>query len=299
MKSKLLALALGLSFSLSALADPVLSLPAGPLFVKFNGAEQIAAGVDATGAAYNTGYANEISWGVFVISNIDKGTVVTPNVQIQDNTLPSANFFTNGSHNAQVTGIFYGIEQGSPATAANPLPGAMGFLDLYWRDLNIYTATDVGAVSLIPGAVGVRSTQSTAAGFTDGTLLAHIVFTAGIDPLNGGVTVSGTLLPTALADGKTGVSDFFANIDAAAGGAWASQLDANYFTTAFGAADLKFKNSYNQLTPWDGAQSATGGVFGAKLDDPAQAFAIPEPSVLALMGLAMLGMGIVRRRRNG
>lgn len=287
MKSKLLALALGLTVSLSALAGPVVSLPGGPLFVKFTGAEQIATGGANTGAAF--GNANEISWGVFVVDTIRKGLVVTPNSQISPTGLP---FFSDAtSNNAQVTGMFYGIEQGSPATLANPLPGAKGYMDLYWRDLASNSYTDMGAVSL-GGVAGVRSGLSTANGFTQGTLLAHIEFTAGIDPTNPTVTVSGSVLPTS--GGFSGQSDFFANVDTSVIGAWTTQLATDYFTTAFGPADFKFKNSYNMLTQWNG----TPGVFGAKLDDPAQAMAIPEPSILALMGLAMLGMGMVRRRRN-
>jgi hypothetical protein len=283
MKSKLLALALGLSVSFSAFAGPVESLPGGPLFVKFTGAEQIAVG----GA--NTGYANEISWGVFTVDTMRKGVVVDPNTQIS----PSGTaFFSDGAFGAQVTGIFYGIEDAGNPTAGNPLPGAKGYMDLYWRDLSVYAYSDVGTLSLSGPGAG-RTDQSHYTGFTEGTLLARIVFTAGIDPSDPNVTVSGSVLPTVDGAKFTGQSDFFANVIAGSG-AWANQLDTDYFTTAFGMADLKFKNSYNQLTQWNGGP----GVLGAKIDDPAQAMALPEPGALSLMGLALIGMGAIRRRKQ-
>lgn len=282
MKSKFLALTLALSASFSAFAGPVMSLPAGPLFVKFTGAEQIA----INGA--DTGYANEISWGVFTVDTMRKGSVVTPHAQIGPSGAP---IFTD-SISSQITGIFYGIEQGSPASGANPLPGAKGFMDLWWRDSSTLGFTDMGAVELA-GPTGIRITQSTASGFTQGVKLAHIEFTAGIDPLHPAITVSGSQLPTNA--GFTGQSDFFANVIAGSG-VWADQLNSDYFTTNFGFADLKFKNSYNLLEQW--SDPLNHDVIGAKLDDPAQAFALPEPGALSLMGLALVGMAAIRRRKQ-
>ena len=282
MKSKFAALALGLTFGVSALATPVQDLVKGPAFVKFTGAEQIAVG----GAT--TGYGNEISWGVFAVSTINPGVVVTPNTQIAST---GVSYFNDTVH-AQVTGIFYGIEAGTTPTATNPFPGALGYMDLYWRDLDFWSFTDIGIVSTSgPGLI--RTSQNTATGFTDGTLLARLYFTPGIT-LDPTVTISGSQVPTNA--GFTGESDFFANVDMSAGGVWSSSLNTDYFTTALGTqADLKFKNSYNLLNQWSGP--AGSNIIGAKIDDPAQAY-VPEPGALSLMGLALFGMAALRRRKQ-
>ncbi len=281
MKSKLAAVALGLSFGVSAMATPVQNLVQGPAFVKFTGAEQIA-------VAGDTGYANEISWGVFTVSTINPGVVVTPNTQIASSGVS----YFNDTIDAQITGIFYGIEKGTTPTATNPFPGALGYMDLYWRDLDVYGFTDIGVVS-VSGPGSLRTTQSTATGFTEGDLLARLYFTPGIttDPT---VTISGSQVPTTA--GFTGQSDFFANVDTSAGGAWAAALNTDYFITSLGTtADLKFKNSYNLLNQWSDATNPA--IIGAKIDDPAQAF-VPEPGALSLMGLALFGMAALRRRKQ-
>lgn len=290
MKSKLLALALGAAVSFSAAAGPAITLPGGPIYFKFNGNEQIATGATSTWTnaadiAANPDHAGEINWGVFVMSNMDFGSVVNPHIQINDT---GDQFFINGQTNhGQVTGMFYGVEKGINTATSGAFPASSGYMDLYWRDLDTMTKTRNSDT-----APAVRTAYDKATGYTDGTFLARIFFDSGIDPASSFNTISGNVDPAGGDfDGK---ANSFASIDASAVGLWTTKLDTDYFTTAFGMRDLRFKNSYQPLATWNGAN----GILGATLDDPGQAMALPEPGALSLMGLALVGMGAIRRRKQ-
>jgi hypothetical protein len=289
MKTKLIALALGSLVHFGAMAASAVSLPAGPVFFKFTGREQIAINGAHTGNG-TIGAADEINWGVFSLDNISHGHVDEAHKEISP-TGPA--WFINGGapYNAQVTGIFYGIKQATGAHDTLDLfPATGGFMDIYWRDNTVLGQgfTDIGSTAV----AGLRTATDKATGYTEGTLLAHLAFTPGIDATNSTITISGNTVPNS--NGFTGHADAFANVDMSMIGLWSSQLASQYFTTAFGLADLKFKNSYNQLVTWNGGSN----ILGAKIDDPGQAFALPEPGALSLMGLALVGMGAIRRRKQ-
>jgi hypothetical protein len=283
MKKILLALATAFT-TLSASAGPAPTLPAGPLYLQFVGQEQIAVGNAHT---YGT---KEINWGVFVVSTLATGKVGTPNDLINEDTLQKA-FFTNMS-GGQITGMFYGIEKGG-ASASNPFPATGGFLDLYWRDTSKLAATAVDSTSS-----GVRCGVDCAKGYTDGTLLAHLYFDTGIDDGNDLNTVLGTTVPSSNNNFK-GFASSYLSVDMSRTGLWSDKLNGNWFATdGLGNRDMRIDNVYSKNANWNGA--AGSNILGAQMTAGAgQAYLLPEPGVLSLMGLSMLGMGAVLRRRRG
>lgn len=282
---KLLAFAVGAAVSIGAYAAPApSSLPAGPIYLKFSGQEQIA----INGATTRAG-TNEINWGVILVSTAEKGDVNTPHDAIDPN---GDIFFVNGQQ-GQITGMFYGVQAGSPS-ASNPFPATGGYLDLYWRDTDTMSKSSVSNTSINPG---IRCGESCATGFTEGTFLARIMFDTGMDVDNPTNTIVGDQVPSS--NGFTGNADSYGSVVANAmvdgkTGLWANQLNSDWFSSYLGLRDLRFKNSYNYNPLWNGGTN----ILGARIDDPGQAFALPEPGALSLMGLAMVGMGAALRRRE-
>jgi hypothetical protein len=281
MKKLLLSLAAA-TVSASAMAAPAIDLPVGPIYLKFTGQEQIA-----INGAHTWSDNKEINWGVFIVSTLQSGDVNTPNDQIDPGDDPA--FFVNRQNKSQITGMFYGINQGSPS-ASNPFPATGGYMDLYWRDLDKMTAS-----SLSTATPAARCGYDCAVGFTEGTFLARLFFDTGMDTGNKLNTIVGSSIPSS--NGFSGQADSYASVDMTKKGAWSFDLNSNYFTSKEGQRDLRFKNSYNYNKNWSGPLGSN--ILGARVDDPGQAFAVPEPGALSLMGLALVGMGAILRRRRG
>lgn len=267
-----------------AAAAPATPLPPGPIYLKFTGQEQIA-----INGAHTWSDGKEINWGVFIISTLEKGDVNTPRDQIDPNG--DSPFFVNKQAGGQITGMFYGIQAGAPS-ATNPFPATGGYLDLYWRDLDLLGASSLSNTS--GTGPSIRCGYSCATGFTEGTFLARLYFDTGMDTGNASNTIVGSVVPSS--NGQTGIADSYASVDMNKKGLWSDQLNSDYFLNSLGGErDLRFKNSYNYNSKWNGGAN----ILGFRVDDPGQAYALPEPGALSLMGLAMIGMGAALRRRRG
>jgi len=315
MKKNLIAAAIiGASVAVPVAQAAPIALPAGPIGIKFNNIEQISqtnkiapigGGIDPDGSGPIAKLADtEGNWGIFDVTNLQFGKppISHTNTSASDfGLIPASSFWTDAS-GGEITGIFYGIQIDSATTATS------GFIDIYWDDDN----------DLADGGAAARTAQNKYTTVTDGTFLIRIAFASGHVQGDSTHTVFSDIDLTSIGGAFSGKAFSYGNVVDVNGdgvidisdGLWASSLNTDWFNVDpsgdgfYGGLgetrDLKFQNNFenNDSAAWNTTTNTSDGSLarGANSFDPVKVFAVPEPSILGLLGIALLGFGATQRR---
>lgn len=286
MKSKLLALALGAAFSVGAFAIPTVDLT---YYAGYNGVAKIKL----------TGYENFTSG--LVVGSQNYGVLKVTSIQDNNGNL----MWFDGKNGTEISGVFSSIEL-TTATA----PDLFGTVSL---------AAKGGLGSFYANAAG---SFTTAGGFSQGALgfsdLGCAVNTLCYDGVTN-AAVGGKLFD---ANWVGGVLDAFANTTTtvfgslnlvtgkgsaggymsvvAGSGPEAIKWNTDGFTFVNNPkADLLAENRFCSVGFQGCNTAADGGNFWAfAIEDPITGKPLPEPGSMALVGLGLLGVAAIRRRRN-
>lgn len=181
----------------------------------------------------------------------------------------------------EVTYVFYDYE----ITAIDPVTGAFTWTD---GKIDVY-------VDNTPNWDGdLASTAS------DGVLFLALEGATHLDVATGNVGTLHSDPTPAAGTNVQGDGRGFLNV---VGGLAAGNFDTDFYTIAtdaagtLGTADLSFTSSFQRI-PGGSFTSDDGVEYGLFGGNDLRGNTVPAPATIALSGLALLGMGIIRRRRQ-
>lgn len=288
----------------TACAVAVGSVFAAPAFTLKNTAEAFAQGWDGSG--FEIKYLNYENFTDTDGNGIDAGDVNYGVFKVTSITAlgTSVSIWQDGDNGAELTGMFGGI------TVASATPDGLGqfivnstggFLDIY---INPQFSFNAGLGTGGYGTGGCLVGGACYAGITGvagGGLFTNTVFVPGVLDGVGDLvtTVNGTF--NALTTPLTGTAQGYMSV---VGGPYQALLDSNGFGFSDGSkADLFNQNSVCTLGQQgcDPIPVGPGGVVSDWVlgsEDPVRGAFVPEPGSLALVGLAIAGLGLASRRRQ-